>query len=32
MDNLIIKQAKEKGYNSFEIIINISENTLLKSA
>ena len=28
----VIKQAKEKGYNSYEIIINISENTLLKSA
>lgn len=28
----VIKQAKEKGYNSFEIKINISENTLLKSA
>jgi len=28
----VIKQAKEKGYNSFEIIISLSENTLLKSA
>jgi len=28
----VIKQAKEKGYNSFEITINISESTLLKSA
>ncbi|MBC8061489.1 MAG: chemotaxis protein CheA [Clostridiaceae bacterium] len=28
----VIKQAKEKGYNSFEVIINLSENTLLKSA
>ena len=28
----VMKQAIEKGYNAFEIHINISKNTLLKSA
>ncbi|NME82809.1 chemotaxis protein CheA [Clostridium sp. SM-530-WT-3G] len=31
-DTSIIKQANEKGYNCIEIIITLSENTLLKSA
>lgn len=31
-DTSLIKQAKEKGFNSIEIKITISENTLLKSA
>ena len=31
-DTSLIKQAKEKGFNSVEIKITISENTLLKSA
>ena len=31
-DISVIKQAKEKGYNSYEIVINISVDTLLKSA
>ena len=31
-DISVIKQGQQKGYNAFNIIINISENTLLKSA
>ncbi|OOM77909.1 chemotaxis protein CheA [Clostridium puniceum] len=31
-DTSVIKQAKEKGYNSIEIKVTLSENTLLKSA
>jgi len=31
-DVSVIKQAKEKGYNSIELDIKLSENTLLKSA
>lgn len=31
-DTSVIKQAREKGYNSIEIIVTLSENTLLKSA
>ncbi len=31
-DISVIKQAKEKGYNAIELIITLSENTLLKSA
>ncbi len=31
-DTSVIKQAKEKGFNSIEIKITLSENTLLKSA
>ncbi len=31
-DTSLIKQAKEKGFNSIEIKVTISENTLLKSA
>lgn len=31
-DSSVIKQAKERGFNSIEIIITLSENTLLKSA
>ena len=31
-DISVIKQGQQKGYNAFDIIINISENTLLKSA
>jgi two-component system chemotaxis sensor kinase CheA len=31
-DSSVIKQAKEKGFNSIEITITLSENTLLKSA
>ena len=31
-DTSVIKQAKEKGFNSIEIKVTLSENTLLKSA
>ncbi|WP_459478727.1 chemotaxis protein CheW [Clostridium saccharoperbutylacetonicum] len=31
-DSSVIKQAKEKGFNSIEIVVTLSENTLLKSA
>jgi two-component system, chemotaxis family, sensor kinase CheA len=31
-DTSVIKQAREKGYNSIEIKVTLSENTLLKSA
>ena len=31
-DTSVIKQAKEKGFNSIEIRVTLSENTLLKSA
>ncbi len=31
-DTSVIKQAKEKGFNSIELKITLSENTLLKSA
>ncbi len=31
-DASVIKQAREKGYNSIEIKVTLSENTLLKSA
>jgi len=31
-DTSVIKQAQEKGYNSVEIKVTLSENTLLKSA
>lgn len=31
-DSSVIKQAKERGFNSIELIITLSENTLLKSA
>lgn len=31
-DNSVIRQAKEKGFNSIEIKVTLSENTLLKSA
>lgn len=31
-DSSVIKQAKEKGFNSIELKITLSENTLLKSA
>ncbi|WP_160687339.1 chemotaxis protein CheA [Clostridium sp. C2-6-12] len=31
-DTSVIKQAKEKGYNSLELKVTLSENTLLKSA
>jgi two-component system chemotaxis sensor kinase CheA len=31
-DTSVIKQAKEKGYNSVELKVTLSENTLLKSA
>ncbi len=31
-DTSVIRQAKEKGYNSIEIKVTLSENTLLKSA
>jgi len=31
-DTSVIRQANEKGYNAIEIVVTLSENTLLKSA